>query len=219
MISAKKLTKSVSLQGEDFTILHPISLEVSRGSSCAIVGPSGSGKSTLLALLAGLDQPSGGEVTLNDVDITQLNEEGRARFRRDQIGFVFQNFQLMPTLTALENVALPLDLQGNKKSRGLAQQWLSKTGLSHRERHLPAQLSGGEQQRVAVARAFASRPAILFADEPTGSLDGPNGEQVLELMFNLNQEQSTTILLVTHDRRVAERCDQQISLVDGRLQP
>ena len=219
MISAKKLTKSVSLQGEDFTILHPISLEVSRGSSCAIVGPSGSGKSTLLALLAGLDQPSAGEVTLNDVDITQLNEEGRARFRRDQIGFVFQNFQLMPTLTALENVALPLDLQGNKQSRELAQQWLSKTGLSHRERHLPAQLSGGEQQRVAVARAFASRPAILFADEPTGSLDGPNGEQVLELMFNLNQGQSTTILLVTHDRRVAERCDQQISLVDGRLQP
>lgn len=173
----------------------------------------------MLALLAGLDQPSAGEVTLNDVDITQLNEEGRARFRRDQIGFVFQNFQLMPTLTALENVALPLDLQGNKQSRELAQQWLSKTGLSHRERHLPAQLSGGEQQRVAVARAFASRPAILFADEPTGSLDGPNGEQVLELMFNLNQGQSTTILLVTHDRRVAERCDQQISLVDGRLQP
>ncbi|MBL4623488.1 MAG: ATP-binding cassette domain-containing protein, partial [Immundisolibacteraceae bacterium] len=159
MISAKKLTKSVSLQGENFTILHPISLEVSKGSSCAIVGPSGSGKSTLLALLAGLDQPSAGEVILNDVDITKLSEEGRARFRRDQIGFVFQNFQLMPTLTALENVALPLDLQGNKQSRELAQQWLSKTGLSHRERHLPAQLSGGGQQRVAVARAFASRPA------------------------------------------------------------
>ncbi len=218
MISAKNLTKSVSLEDDHFTILHPISLEVSAASSCAIVGPSGSGKSTLLALLAGLDQPSAGEVTLNNINITQLNEEGKARFRRDNIGFIFQNFQLMPTLTALENVALPLDLQGNKQSRKLAEQWLAKTGLSHRQRHLPAQLSGGEQQRVAVARAFAANPAILFADEPTGSLDGPNGEQVLELMFNLNENHTTTILLVTHDQRVADRCDQQISLVDGRLQ-
>ena len=218
MISAKKLTKTVSLQDEHFTILHPISLEVSAASSCAIVGPSGSGKSTLLALLAGLDRPTDGDITLNDVDINKLNEEGKARFRRDNIGFVFQNFQLMPTLTALENVALPLDLQGNKQSRKLAQQWLEKTGLGHRQRHLPAQLSGGEQQRVAVARAFAANPAILFADEPTGSLDGPNGEQVLELMFNLNESRTTTILLVTHDQRVADRCDQQISLVDGRLQ-
>lgn len=218
MISTRKLSKSVTLEGAHFTILQPTDLDVPAGSSCAVVGPSGSGKSTLLALLAGLDDPSSGTVTLKGVEITALGEEAKARFRRDHIGFVFQNFQLMPTLTALENVALPLELLGRRDARVLAREWLSKTGLSHREQHLPAQLSGGEQQRVAVARAFVSEPAILFADEPTGSLDGPNGEQVLELMFDLNRDQQTTILLVTHDQRVADRCDRQVSLVDGRLQ-
>jgi len=218
MISAKNLSKSVSLQGAHFTILQPTDLDIPAGSSCAVVGPSGSGKSTLLALLAGLDSPTTGTVSLNGVDITALNEEVKARFRRDHIGFIFQNFQLMPTLNALENVALPLQLQGRRDAQVVAKEWLAKTGLSHREQHLPAQLSGGEQQRVAVARAFASEPAILFADEPTGSLDGPNGEQVLALMFELNIDQQTTILLVTHDQRVADRCDRQIALVDGRLQ-
>ena len=218
MISANKLSKSVDLQGAHFTILQPTDLEVPTGSSCAVIGPSGSGKSTLLALLAGLDSASSGSVILKDINITNLNEEARARFRRDHIGFIFQNFQLMPTLNAVENVALPLQLQGRNDAQKIAKQWLAKTGLDHREQHLPAQLSGGEQQRVAVARAFASEPAILFADEPTGSLDGPNGEQVLELMFELNTEQNTTILLVTHDQRVADRCDRQVALVDGRLQ-
>ncbi|MEL0081442.1 MAG: ABC transporter ATP-binding protein [Gammaproteobacteria bacterium] len=218
MISAKKVSKSVSLQGAHFTILQPTDLQIAAGSSCAVVGPSGSGKSTLLALLAGLDSPSSGSVSLNEVDITALSEEARARFRREQVGFVFQNFQLMPTLTALENVALPLELQGQKTARKTAREWLTKIGLDHRQQHLPAQLSGGEQQRVAVARAFVTRPAILFADEPTGSLDGPNGDQVLELMFDLNNDQQTTILLVTHDARVADRCDRQLSLVDGQLE-
>ncbi|RLA07270.1 MAG: ABC transporter [Gammaproteobacteria bacterium] len=218
MISAKKLSKSVSLQEAHFTILQPTDLDIPAGSSCAVVGPSGSGKSTLLALLAGLDSPTSGTVTLSGVNITNLNEEAKARFRRDHIGFIFQNFQLMPTLTALENVALPLQLQGRRDAQAVAKQWLAKTGLSHREQHLPALLSGGEQQRVAVARAFASEPAILFADEPTGSLDGHNGEQVLALMFDLNADKQTTILLVTHDQRVADRCDRQIALVDGRLQ-
>ena len=218
MISAKQLSKSIDLQGAHFTILQPTDLAVATGSSCAVVGPSGSGKSTLLALLAGLDKATGGTVTLGDVEITALNEEALARFRRDHIGFIFQNFQLMPTLNAVENVALPLQLQGRNDAHQIARQWLAKTGLDHREQHLPAQLSGGEQQRVAVARAFASEPALLFADEPTGSLDGPNGEQILELMFDLNRDQNTTILLVTHDQRVADRCDRQVALVDGRLQ-
>ncbi|MDF1819182.1 MAG: ABC transporter ATP-binding protein [Immundisolibacteraceae bacterium] len=218
MISAKQLSKSIDLQGAHFTILQPTDLEVTTGSSCAVVGPSGSGKSTLLALLAGLDKATSGTVTLGDVEITALNEEALARFRRDHIGFIFQNFQLMPTLNAVENVALPLQLQGRNDAHQIARQWLAKTGLDHREQHLPAQLSGGEQQRVAVARAFASEPALLFADEPTGSLDGPNGEQILELMFDLNRDQNTTILLVTHDQRVADRCDRQVALVDGRLQ-
>ncbi len=217
MITANGVSKTVSLQGEDFTILQPVSLAVAAGESCAVIGPSGSGKSTLLALLAGLDNPSSGQIILNNSDITAMDEEGRAGFRRQNIGFVFQNFQLMPTLTALENVELPLALKGINNTRQTAIDWLARVGLSHRHHHRPAQLSGGEQQRAAVARAFATEPAILFADEPTGSLDGVNGEQVLELMFELNQTRQTTILLVTHDQRVAERCDRQIELVDGQI--
>ncbi|MDX1269880.1 MAG: ABC transporter ATP-binding protein, partial [Oceanisphaera sp.] len=183
----------------------------------AIVGVSGSGKSTLLGMLAGLDRPSSGEVLLAGTEITALDEEQRALLRGKQVGFVFQNFQLLPSLTALENVMLPLEVKGAKEPQVRAAQWLERVGLAGRATHYPLQLSGGEQQRVAVARAFASEAPILFADEPTGNLDSRTGEKVADLLFSLNRESGTTLVLVTHDPKLAARCDRQLEMEDGTL--
>ncbi|RMC99684.1 ABC transporter ATP-binding protein [Aquitalea palustris] len=217
VLSAQNLAKQVVFNGEPLNILQAASLSVGPGESVAIVGASGSGKSTLLSLLAGLDQPSSGEVALFGQSLAGLNEDGRALLRRDKVGFVFQNFQLMPQLTALENVMLPLELAGRKDARDSASQMLSHVGLGQRLRHYPRHLSGGEQQRVALARAFAIHPGILFADEPTGNLDAATGRQIIDLLFQLNSEQHTSLVLVTHDNELASRCDAIYRLVDGRL--
>lgn len=217
MILVENLSKTVPSGNERLTILHPLELKVSAGETCAILGPSGSGKSTLLALMAGLDQPTTGRVRIKDTDLYSLTENQRALFRREHIGFVFQNFQLIPTLNALENTMLPLELQGKKNARERAAEQLHKVGLAERERHLPSQLSGGEQQRVALARAFVTEPDILFADEPTGSLDHDNGRRILDLMLALNDRQKTTLVVVTHDNRIAERMTRRIHLLDGRI--
>ncbi len=190
---------------------------VAPGESVAIVGASGAGKSTLLALLAGLDLPTRGHVVLNGNDLSTLDEDGRARVRAESVGFVFQSFHLVPSLNALENVMLPLELAGADDARSLASSIIEKVGLAERWSHYPAQLSGGEKQRVAVARAFATEPAVMFADEPTGNLDSRTGEKIMELMFDLNQSSSTTLVLVTHDSGLAERCDRVLSLDAGRL--
>jgi len=203
------------------TILDHLSLTIRRGASTAIVGASGSGKSTLLGLLAGLDLPSSGSIKLLGQELGDLSEDGRAALRRGQVGFVFQSFQLMPHLTALENVMLPLELLeahgpvGNARDQALAM--LEQVGLAHRTRHYPALLSGGEQQRVALARAFVTRPQVLFADEPTGSLDAANGTAVIDLMFELNRASGATLILVTHDNDLARRCEQVVTLEAGRL--
>lgn len=202
---------------EKLVILNDISLAIEQGESLAIVGPSGSGKSTLLGLLAGLDIPTRGQVFLNGVDITRLNEDERAVLRSEKLGFVFQSFQLLPTFTALENVMLPLDLVSNSDAHDIASRILQRVGLENRLNHYPTQLSGGEQQRVAIARAFVAQPELLFADEPTGNLDQQTGQRIIELMFELNQEQGTTLVLVTHDRVLADRCDRILSLRDGHL--
>jgi len=217
VLSARDLAKQVVFNAEPLDILQAASLTVHAGESVAIVGASGSGKSTLLSLLAGLDQPSSGEVALFGQSLAGLNEDGRALLRRDKVGFVFQNFQLMPQLTALENVMLPLELAGRKDARETASQMLDHVGLGHRLRHYPRHLSGGEQQRVALARAFAIHPGILFADEPTGNLDAATGRQIIDLLFQLNSEQHTSLVLVTHDNELASRCDAIYRLVDGRL--
>ncbi|BBF86774.1 ABC transporter, ATP-binding protein [Aquitalea magnusonii] len=217
VLSARDLAKQVVFNGAPLDILHTASLNVQPGESVAIVGASGSGKSTLLSLLAGLDQPTRGEVALFGQSLAGLNEDGRALLRRDKVGFVFQNFQLMPQLTALENVMLPLELAGRKDARDTASQMLGHVGLAHRLRHYPRHLSGGEQQRVALARAFAIHPGILFADEPTGNLDAATGRQIIDLLFQLNSEQHTSLVLVTHDNELASRCDAIYRLVDGRL--
>ena len=217
VLSARDLAKQVVFNAEPLDILQAASLTVHAGESVAIVGASGSGKSTLLSLLAGLDQPSSGEVALFGQSLAGLNEDGRALLRRDKVGFVFQNFQLMPQLTALENVMLPLELAGRKDARETASQMLDHVGLGHRLRHYPRHLSGGEQQRVALARAFAIHPGILFADEPTGNLDAATGRQIIDLLFQLNSEQHTSLVLVTHDKELASRCDAIYRLVDGRL--
>ena len=211
------MTKQVSTGATTLTILHDISLEIAAGEACAILGASGSGKTTLLALLAGLDVPTAGEVHINGVILFALDEDGRARLRRNQVGFVFQSFQLLPALTAVENVMLPLELAGNDGARGKAAAWLARVGLAERLEHYPRQLSGGEQQRVAVARAFAAEPRLLFADEPTGNLDSATGEEIISLMFALNRESRTTLLLVTHDEAIARRCPRQLKLAAGRL--
>lgn len=203
--------------GERLVILSDISLTIHRGESLAIVGPSGSGKSTLLGLLAGLDIPSEGHVYLGGVDITRLNEDERAVIRREKLGFVFQSFQLLSTFTALENVMLPLELVGNARCHDIARGILQRVGLDKRLNHYPSQLSGGEQQRVAIARAFAIQPALLFADEPTGNLDQHTGQHIIELMFELNKEHGTTLVLVTHDHALANRCDRILTLRDGHL--
>ena len=217
-VEVVKLNKHVSSSDTLLTILHDLDLAVTHGERLAIVGSSGSGKSTLLGLLAGLDSPSSGKVLINGDDIGVLDEDGRAAIRGKSMGFVFQSFQLLPSLTALENVMLPLQLAGRKDANVLALAALARVGLEQRLSHYPKQLSGGEQQRVAIARAFAPKPAILFADEPTGNLDAVTGQRIIDLLFTLNAEAGTTLILVTHDLALAERCQRVLRLQDGQLQ-
>jgi putative ABC transport system ATP-binding protein len=217
MIKAQNLRKRVPMAGAELEILKGITLEIKSGESVAIIGASGSGKSTLLGLLAGLDEASDGSVIIENIEITGLSEDERARFRADHIGFVFQSFQLLPALTALENVMLPLELNGRQDARSRAEEYLLRVGLSERTSHYPRQLSGGEQQRVAIARAFATEPNILFADEPTGNLDTATGAHIVDLLFQLNSQTGTTLVLVTHDVNLAERCDRQLRLDAGEL--
>ncbi|MBI3346884.1 MAG: ABC transporter ATP-binding protein [Burkholderiales bacterium] len=217
LVQVDQITKRVRDATGELTILHDISFELTAQESVAIVGASGSGKSTLLAILAGLDTPSGGTVKLRGQDLFTLNEDERAAVRARELGFVFQSFQLLPNLTALENVMLPLELRGDRDARDLAAAMLARVGLGERLGHYPRVLSGGEQQRVALARAFVLRPALLLADEPTGSLDFATGASVMELMFELNREAGTTLVLVTHDREIATRCERQLRIEAGRL--
>lgn len=212
-----RLTKRVADAAGELTILNEVDFTVRRGETLAIVGASGSGKSTLLGLLAGLDTPSEGSVKLDGVDIYALDEDGRAGLRQAKLGFVFQSFQLLSHLTALENVMLPLELRREASPREKAEEMLGRVGLSSRLRHYPKYLSGGEQQRVALARAFVTQPPLLFADEPTGSLDAATGDAVIKLMFELNQERGSTLVLVTHDPSIAARCGRTITIAAGRL--
>lgn len=217
IVQAVSLGKQVLSGGQPLTILFDVSFTMSSGESLAITGASGSGKSTLLGLLAGLDVPSSGTVHFAGADLFALDEDGRARLRGELAGFVFQSFQLLPALTALENVMLPLELQGVRDARTRATESLRQVGLIGRAHHLPKHLSGGEQQRVALARAFVVHPKILFADEPTGNLDAATGAQVIDLMFELNRLQGTTLILVTHDELLSKRCGKQLHLADGRV--
>ena len=217
MIKAEGIQKRVPMAGGELEILKGISLEIKSGESVAIVGASGSGKSTLLGLLAGLDEASAGRVVIGNTDLGQLDEDGRAVFRGREVGFVFQSFQLLPALTALENVMLPLELQGQSDARAQAEHFLDRVELSERMGHYPRQMSGGEQQRVAIARAFAARPTILFADEPTGNLDTRTGSHIIDLLFELNREEGTTLVLVTHDNVLAERCQRRLVLEAGEM--
>jgi putative ABC transport system ATP-binding protein len=216
-LRAEHVGKQVDLPSGPLTILEDVSLDVQRGQALAVVGASGSGKSTLLGILAGLDLPSSGRVRLAGEDLGALSEDGRAALRARCVGFVFQSFQLLPGLTALENVMLPLELKGVSRADPPARDILQRVGLSQRLDHYPRQLSGGEQQRVAIARAFAADPDVLFADEPTGNLDERTGGTIIELLFQLNAERGTTLVLVTHDRRVAEPCHRSIELQAGRI--
>ena len=218
ILRASNLSKVVTTAESTLTILDDVSIEVSLGMSLAITGPSGAGKSTLLGLLAGLDTPSSGRIYLADQEITSLDEEGRAKVRAELVGFVFQTFQLLGSLTALDNVALPMELVGSDSARERATEYLQKVGLQKRLHHYPKQLSGGEQQRVAIARAFACEPKILFADEPTGNLDQTTGAVISDLLFELNDSSQTTLVLVTHEHRLAERCDKIVVISDGKLQ-
>ena len=211
------LGKSVDNAGQPLLILQDISFSVMPGETVAIVGASGSGKSTLLGLLAGLDIPSSGEVLLDGLSLASLNEDDRARQRGKLLGFVFQSFQLLPSLNALENVMLPLELAGVKTAVAIATDWLERVGLGHRLKHYPKHLSGGEQQRVALARAFAPSPRLVLADEPTGNLDAATGQQIIDLMFDLNTKQGTTLILVTHDEAIAARCHRVLRIQSGRL--
>jgi len=217
VLAAHDISKEVSSPEGSLTILDDVSFNISAGESIAVVGPSGAGKSTLLALLAGLDLPTKGHVVLNGANLSELDEDGRARVRAESVGFVFQSFHLVPSLNALENVMLPLELAGGEDARAASRKIIDKVGLGDRWSHYPAQLSGGEKQRVAIARAFATEPAVLFADEPTGNLDSRTGSNIMELMFDLNRSSSTTLVLVTHDLSLAERCDRILSLDTGRL--
>jgi putative ABC transport system ATP-binding protein len=217
VLSADGLTKQVSSPEGTLTILADVSFAVARGESVAVVGPSGAGKSTLLALLAGLDVPTAGSATLDGHDLNALDEDGRAQVRAQSVGFVFQSFHLVPSLNALENVMLPLELAGHPDARRAALGIVSEVGLAERRSHYPSQLSGGEKQRVAIARAFATQPAVLFADEPTGNLDARTGEKIMQLMFDLNRDSATTLVLVTHDVALAGRCDRVLTLEAGRL--
>lgn len=217
VLKAENITKEVTSPEGPLTIVRELSLEIAAGESVAIVGPSGAGKSTLLALLAGLDTPTSGRVLLAGEDLTALDEDGRARLRAERVGFVFQAFHLIPALTALENVMLPLELAGRRDAGALAAQTLERVGLGARTGHYPRQLSGGEQQRVALARAFVTRPTVLFADEPTGNLDSATGTRVCDLLFGMNRDLSTTVVLVTHDRALATRCGRVLHMDAGRL--
>jgi putative ABC transport system ATP-binding protein len=217
IIVTENLGKAVATADKNLHILSAINLIIKSGESVAVVGESGSGKSTLIGLLAGLDTPTSGTIHLNGQSLTGLDEDGRAALRSQLIGFVFQAFQLLPGLTALENVMLPLELLGNPEAKTIAAQLLERVGLAQRLGHTPKQLSGGEQQRVALARAFATRPAILFADEPTGNLDSKTGAHIIDLLFELNQEHHTTLILVTHDHALAARCQRTIRLSAGEL--
>jgi len=216
IISTHSISKTVSTVDGDLHILENISLEIFKGEAVAIIGASGSGKSTLLSLLAGLDQPTSGEITLFEQSLQNLNEDQRAQLRAGQIGFVFQSFQLLPALTALENVMLSAELIGMKKPKELAIESLSAVGLKERLYHTPNQLSGGEQQRVAIARAFVTNPHILFADEPTGNLDQKTGEKIIELLFQLREQKGTTLVLVTHDNTLAQQCNKHYQLIQGK---
>jgi len=218
VLSGQQIAKRIDGPEGTLTILHALDIAVDAGETVAIVGPSGSGKSTLLGILAGLDTPTDGRVNLLDQPLSELDEDARARLRAGRVGFVFQSFQLLPGLTALENVMLPLELTGAAQAASKATAMLEKVGLQHRQGHQPLQLSGGEQQRVALARAFVSQPALLFADEPTGNLDGETGEKVIELMFSLREQQGTAIILVTHDASLAARCDRTLRMVGGQLE-
>ena len=216
-IEVKQLSKQVSDATGTLNILREIDFTAQEGETLAIVGASGSGKSTLLGILAGLDTPSEGKVILDGIDIFALDEDGRAQFRKEKLGFVFQSFQLLAHLSALENVMLPLELRGDSQARNKATEMLGRVGLSSRLQHYPKYLSGGEQQRVALARAFVTEPPLLFADEPTGSLDAVTGEAVIQLMFALNRERGSTLVLVTHDLSIAARCSRTIKITAGRL--
>ena len=218
IVRATGLTKQINSGTIHLTILSDVSFEVASAEAVAILGVSGSGKSTLLGLLAGLDIPSAGNVSIAGTDLFGLDEDGRAELRAQLVGFVFQSFQLLPAFTALENVMLPLELSGIASARGKARAMLERVGLAARLDHYPKQLSGGEQQRVAIARAFVREPKLLFADEPTGNLDAATGAQVIDLMFDLNQERQTTLVLVTHDEAISRRCGRQLRLAAGRLQ-
>ena len=217
IVRASGLTKQVFAGTTALIILQDVSLDIARGEAVAILGASGSGKTTLLALLAGLDTPSAGTVHIDGIDLFALDEDGRARLRRERVGFVFQSFQLLPALSAQENVMLPLELAGKPDARERAADWLGRVGLGPRRGHYPRQLSGGEQQRVAVARAFAAEPQLLLADEPTGNLDPATGEEVISLMFELNRDAGSTLVLVTHDRSVAARCGRILTIDAGRV--
>lgn len=218
VVKVEGLYKRVDNGGEPLTILHDNRFEVAAGESVAIVGASGSGKSTLLGLLAGLDLASEGTVRVAGEDLGQLDEDARARLRGRMLGFVFQSFQLLPSLNALENVMLPLELAGVSGARAEATAWLERVGLGHRLRHYPKHLSGGEQQRVALARAFAPAPQLVLADEPTGNLDAATGHQIIELMFAINAERGTTLILVTHDEEIAARCARRLRMHAGRIE-
>lgn len=218
MLKVENLSKTFTgNDGRELTVLHDVSFEIGAGETFAIVGPSGSGKTTLLGLCAGLDQASGGAVYVNGIQLDPLNEDERAAVRNEHVGFIFQNFQLLPTLTALENVMIPLELQGNKNALADASELLERVGLADRLDHYPSQLSGGEQQRVALARAFANRPKILFADEPTGNLDEDTGQLVEDLLFQLNKEANTTLVLVTHDLDLAAKTQRMLRLKGGKV--
>ncbi|NKB36583.1 MAG: ATP-binding cassette domain-containing protein [Gammaproteobacteria bacterium] len=217
ILQVKDLTKQVPSPEGELVILQNVTFSLQEGASLAIIGVSGSGKSTLLGLLAGLDVPSSGSVCLDTVELNSLDEDGRARLRNKRVGFVFQSFQLLPSLTALENVMLPLELGANPEAEALARARLDEVGLDERLLHYPNQLSGGEQQRVAIARAFAGDPKILFADEPTGNLDQKTAKQIIDLIFKLNTEHGTTLVLVTHDPQIADHCDEKLTLAGGRI--
>jgi len=216
MISLRGVSKTVSSGGQPLTILHPLDLEVADGQCLAIIGPSGSGKSTLLGLIAGLDSPSSGQIEIAGTDITRLSEDDLARLRGEKIGFVFQFFHLVPSLTALENIQVPLEISGKRDARAHAQTLLDEVGLHDRGHHYPAQLSGGEQQRIAIARALANDPPLILADEPTGNLDSSNGRHILDLLLQVRRSRGATLVLVTHDQQVAAVADAQLTLRDGR---
>jgi putative ABC transport system ATP-binding protein len=217
ILSVAHLTKSYVTRAGRLTVLHDVSFTLAQGTTCSILGPSGSGKTTLLGLAAGLDLPTSGSVLLNGVSLGETSEDERARLRNELVGFVFQNFQLIPTLTALENVTVPMELRGDRSARQLGLELLGRVGLGARSEHYPAQLSGGEQQRVALARAFINRPRILFADEPTGNLDAETSEKVIEVMLELNRDAGTALVLVTHDPEIARLTQRTIRLRNGAM--